>query len=880
VPRCSTLFFTGLTAVFVACAGTSETTMPRTAHPNASQKKQHAPGAGLQPMTAHRFAEVTDVVGPYVGRDGDVSLAAWAEAAPSGRSLFAAAIDAKGIPAKPARIGNLAPELDLLLVRGFGTASAKAVGQPRFAVVATRRSGEKTSIDVTALSASAVAVWGPTSLVERAARVLWVGFVVAGEQPLLLWAEQPSGAKPGDAASVYGLPVATDGKVQQPVVIVNKACVWQAAAVAGRAALASVKPGANGCATGTVTLDLLGANAKSEKSIELGGRAALDLDLVASPDAFVLAWSDREQLEPRAVTAVVDVKGAVRSPAGAAVAALGEQGVIALAAGPTPSAPAFLVWENLAERPEGARFFEISLLNANGRASGAHSRLLYGRADGGAPELASYGTGLAALTLAPACSGSDDSGSDDNCAGSPVPTFVAFDGGLKVQASEPLMLDALGGHPADLGWGLTCQSGGCFALAAPSRSPAALFTVPLPLRESPYRAAAEETALQAKPRVSVSDVLLRAETPLSQISVAELNGRSLVGYVTDFDPTTPWQKLTKPAEDGRLEPLRARIALRPFAADGARSPLGDEQVLSLRAHSLGGLSLLADPAAGKDALAVWTGLDKGEPQVFLTSVGPDGKRGQQRMLTRKSGEASDVAGLLVDGGYLVAWVDERSGDAEVYATRVGKTLEKAGPEQRITTSDGAASQLTLTRVAGRPFAVWADARAAEEPGWADIYGTFLRPSDAARDGSEHRLSSTRQHSFSPQMSQLHGTPVVAWLEEGVDATPASVRLALLSPSGDLSGNVSVVPINGGVPRGLGISCQDVSCRVVVTVEADGRGELHGFEWRPSSDSHVTKLSSLGGPSAVAVPPLVLGNFVYVADLRDGQGLVRRLGIDW
>ena len=79
------------------------------------------------------------------------------------------------------------------------------------------------------------------------------------------------------------------------------------------------------------------------------------------------------------------------------------------------------------------------------------------------------------------------------------------------------------------------------------------------------------------------------------------------------------------------------------------------------------MSLLADPVAGKDGLALWTGLDKGEPQVFLTSVGFDGKRGQQRMLTRKSGEASDVAGLLVDGGCLVAWVDERSGDAEVYA---------------------------------------------------------------------------------------------------------------------------------------------------------------------------------------------------------------------
>jgi len=668
--------------------------------------------------------------------------------------------------------------------------------------------------------------------------------------------------------------VSVEGKAA-PVAITGKACVWQVATVSGQAALAAVKPGPSGCAVGSVSLDLLGASGKSEKSLELGGRAALDLDLVASPDAFVLAWSDHEQIEPRAFTAVVDAHGALRSPAGAAVPALGEQAVVALVAGASPSAPAFLVWENVSDRLENAHFLEISALNGTGRGSGAHSRLLYGKVDGGAPELAAFGGGVAALTLAPACA------ADDSCEGSlPVPTFVALDAALKVRASEPLMLDTLGGRAADLGWGLTCQGSSCFALAAPGRSPATLFAVPLPLRQSRYRPAAEESPLANKPRVVASDVLLRAGSPLSQIAVAEFSGRSLVGYVTDFDPTTPWQKLAKPAEDGRLEPLRARVALRAFATDGARAALADEQAISLRAHSLGGLGLLTDASSAKESLALWTGLDKGDPQVFLTFVGPDGKRGQQRMLTRKSGEASDVAGLAVDGGYLIGWVDERSGDAEVYATRVSRTLEKASPEQRITTADGAASELLLTRVGGRPYAVWADARAAEEPGWADIYGAFLRPSDAGRDGGEHRLSSTRPHSFAPQVGELGGTPVLAWLEEAADDGPASVRIATLATTGELTGNVSVVPIEAGAPRGLGLSCKDVSCRFAVTIEAEGHGELYGFEWRPSAESHPTKLSGLGAPGAAAVAPLLRGNLIYVADVRDGQGLVRRLGIEW
>jgi hypothetical protein len=75
VLRCSTLFFTGLTAVSIGCGGATETTLPRTNHPNASLSPEQKAAAGLPPMIAHRFAEVTDVVGPYVGRDGDVSLA-------------------------------------------------------------------------------------------------------------------------------------------------------------------------------------------------------------------------------------------------------------------------------------------------------------------------------------------------------------------------------------------------------------------------------------------------------------------------------------------------------------------------------------------------------------------------------------------------------------------------------------------------------------------------------------------------------------------------------------------------------------------------------------------------------------------------------------
>jgi hypothetical protein len=107
-----------------------------------------------------------------------------------------------------------------------------------------------------------------------------------------------------------------------------------------------------------------------------------------------------------------------------------------------------------------------------------------------------------------------------------------------------------------------------------------------------------------------------------------------------------------------------------------------------------------------------------------------------------------------------------------------------------------------------------------------------------------------------------------------------VRLAPLGEDGEVTGTVSVVPLEVGAARGLGLDCRDVSCRVLVSVESEGRGELYGFEWRPSSAAHPVRLLGLASPMAAAVSPVLKGDVAYVADVRDGRGLVRRLGIQW
>ena len=114
---CSSLFVC-LSLAALGCSGSTGSTNQRGGLPHTARQSKPGKESAVQakPLAAHRFAEVRDVIGPYVGRDGDVALAAWAEASGSGRTLLVAPIDAAGLPGKPVRLGNVAPELDLVLI--------------------------------------------------------------------------------------------------------------------------------------------------------------------------------------------------------------------------------------------------------------------------------------------------------------------------------------------------------------------------------------------------------------------------------------------------------------------------------------------------------------------------------------------------------------------------------------------------------------------------------------------------------------------------------------------------------------------------------------------------------------------------------------------
>jgi hypothetical protein len=825
---------------------------------------------GPPALRATEIAKVPDgTYGPYVGESDRGALVVWAAAEEEGRGWFTLPVGADGTPAgQVRRVADAPPDVGLVVVRG-----GPAAGE--LAIVSTRRTGLGEWVEAALVRSNGELSMAPRALVELPTRALWVEAVALGERRLVAWAVQNEGT-----AELRGVVLGPKGEPESDPkpLVAGGARAWQLVGFAGGAALGVVRP------DGAVEVTLLDARGQLRGKpvlVSEPGHAELDFELGALGDALLVAWSDTRDGESRVYRAVVGSDGALRAAAAPLTAPLGEQALVRLVT--RPGAPrAFVVWESPGERSGAVRAFDLVSVDASGRPGPERGRVRLDSEDG-VPDIAAVGDGVAALTLGAACRRDDE---DEACAEADVlPTYVRFGAGLDVKASEPFRLEALSGEPAELGFGLSCGSTQCFALAALGEAPAPVYAVKLERRSDTYRPSATRIGPAARPSIRENRVLASTDA-LADVSLTRSGKGTLAAYLTDFDPTTPWVKLKAPASDGRYEPLRARLELIGLKQDG--SALAPPSALSIRAHSLGGISLapamVAGPVASTDLLAAWTGLDLGQPQVFLTLVSPEGTRKTQRMLTRKSGDASDVATASLQNGWLVAWVDERDKDPELYATRVDGKLARIGNEQRITKAPGSATQVTLAPVGDTAVVAWADARDPQQPGEADIYVARIATRDATPLGSERSVMPTRGHSFAPALEPFDGGLVLAWLERGSPdvAGSAAVVVELIDAAGVAKGEPVRFPLEQGEPGALAMDCAPDACHVVVSVRHGAEAWLQAGTLAPRGGSlPLKKLTALGSKTAAGVPLGLEGTELVYGDAdSEGRWKFRRAVIDW
>jgi hypothetical protein len=834
----------------------------------AYRPEHHAPARPVRPpvpavpaLRATQIARVPDgTFGPYLGQSKDGAVLVWAAAEGEQRAWYLSAVDPDGTSrGAPRRLADAAPDIGLVVVRGAPRASG-------YTLVSTRRTALSEWVEVTLLNERNEVVIGPRALAELHSRALWVEAVPLGERRLVLWAVANDAA-----ADLYAVSLNTRGEPEaDPAVVATGAKAWQVTPFAGHAALGTIS------ADGRVLVSLLDNRADTKGkplTLSSGGHAELDFDLAELGDSLVVAWSDTRDGESRVYRAVVTADLRVKVPEAPLTGPLGEQALVRLVA--RPGAPrAWITWESPAEGSGDRRMFDLVGVDANGRTTTERARIELRSDEAAVPEIAAVGDGVAALTLAGACAKTDKCDDPDV-----MPTYVRFGPKLEVQASEPLRLEALDGAPADLGWGLSCRDNGCFTLAALGDAPAPIYLVALERRSDTWRPAGRVLGVEPPPRIRENRVLVKSDA-LADLSLAKVGTGSLSAYLTDFDPTTPWVKLKQPASDGRLEPLRARLGLLGLKSDG--SAIGPEQVLSLRAHSLGGVALSS--AESGEVLAAWTGVDAGKPQVFLTLVGPDGARRSQRMLTRKGGDTSDVAAAPVGKGWLVAWVDERDRDPELYVSRVDEKLARIGTEHRLTNAPGPATQAALATLGESAVVAWAEARDPAAPGEADIYLAHVATRDAAPVGGERRVLATKGHSFAPALGRLGGGLVLIWLERGSPDVPgsAAVMVAPLDATGEPHGEPARLGIEVGEPTSLAVDCGASGCHLVVTVRSGSEALLLAGVLRNLGEPlALRRIAALGSPIAAGVPLALAGDELLYGDAdEDGAWRVRRALLDW
>jgi hypothetical protein len=832
-----------------------------------------------------RSAELAKVpvgtYGPYLSTSASGTIAVWAALEGKKRRFHALAIgpDLKPL-AKPSSISDAPADLGLVALRPSAPSHAKG----GFVLLFTHREQSGQGVEALVLSGGAERRGGPTSLAHVSGEVLWLEAIALPSATLAFWA-----ARRDDRADLYAVLLGPTGEPTGGVqTIARDVRAWQAVRSEAGAALAVVRAAATR-AGGRVEVVFVGADAKVRGEpvvVSPEPSAELDLDMIALEPGLLIAWSDRRAIDPRVYLAGLDAAGKLSAPPQPATEPFGEQALVRLVKPARTGGPPYLAWENLAEPTDGGRRIHIATIARDAKLGGPHAVLRFAAQDGSMPELVASPRGVAALTVAPACAKA--ARCDDSAL---APTYVELNEKLDVIASQPVRLAAIKGSVPAQVWNLGCGEGRCLALAALSTTPAPVFAVALEPRVSETLPAAERLKLAEPPR-AVAIEALAAPDALADIALAQVGSSMLVASVTYFDPTTPYLRLKKPAADGRYDPLRALLEVRSLREEG---PTPAAQTISLRATSLGGVAFAH---GDREALLAWAALDNGQPQVFLTMVGEDGRRLRQKMLTRSPGEVSDVDVTSVGGEFLVAWVDERHGDPEVYATKVDRLLRSLSPERRVTQATGAATDVQLAPDRAGALIIWADAREGSEPGQADIWVTRLDPRRGLTSMPEERLTRTRAHSHSPRVATIldHGA-LVAWIEEPDESagTQGEVRMARIGPDGKLIGSTRSVRATKGRPTALDVSCplvvhkgddvhstEQKKCYIVMSVDVDRRSELQGFELSlaEGSEPRPRRLATLSGPSGQTTSPALWTNELFYADQANGKGRLQRMKIEW
>jgi hypothetical protein len=392
-----------------------------------------------------------------------------------------------------------------------------------------------------------------------------------------------------------------------------------------------------------------------------------------------------------------------------------------------------------------------------------------------------------------------------------------------------------------------------------------------------WRAPIPPTARAGAPKVVAVDTL-QAGDLFADVAVTPTDEGSIAATITSS------------AEEATQGARGATVSIR--ALDPAGAARGPVQTLTKRALSVGGVSIAAAPKTDGAAVA-WLAREGGKAQVHVSRIDRAGRRTKDVQLTTSSGDATEAAIAWAGGGWIVAWIDTRDGNGEVYATKVDVDLNRMAREERITNAPGDASDVTLLghgAAGGDVWLAWADPRESPRDGFADIFTARLSAISAKAVVPESRVLATAAHSRSPALGWSDAGRVdIAWIEEapmssGSDNSGAyGALIGSLDDHGHLASDV--VKTHGasdGFPTSVAIERSGGVLRVVLARAARDDLSIDVLELSKDHETQPSLLYMLDGPPSLDVALSLVGGAVFFNDegVEVGDGRARRLTVGW
>jgi len=905
-----------LTGALVSCSAAppSPAVPPRpTALPKAPPPPAPEKFVGL---TSHIVAQLDDEnTSPYFARRGEEGLLLYAS---SGHWLTRP-IGADGAP-------KTKEALDVATTGEVSLAALEAVGDGYLAVWVEAVAKSHT-IKLLALDAGGTPKAEPVIVTQVSDDVAYIDVLANAEGALVLW-EVPR----DDRSDVFVVSTVGGKVISSPSLAAHDVYGWQVVGTERGAAIATVpieptkgdkgkkaaveEPEPRGSRLGRVLFAEIDTKGKTSTPVVVSAEptAQVDVEVVEVSGKYVVAWTDERHLDACVYTASVDPGGKVSSAPHRATTPFGEQALVSLVAAPyspagTRGKRAALAWEDLLRSPREGRLIHLAMLGADGSLGKERATLTF--AASGPPDLVPDGEGFAAVTLAPApfaplppeLGGGSHSRKKDAAV---LPQYVRFGPDLSVIGGEPVIAEPFADHDGVpyLTRTLTCANGECATLASGAGKGAPLAMVSLPARKSANKAAGYRDEDESPPRPIGITALFDGDH-LSKVAAADLpGGGAMAAWVTYYleGANNRGAAGGKKAKD---EGPFATLGVRPIGADGAP---GKTVIVSRKALSIGGVALA--PSSGEkpvETAVAWVAREKGESHVFVTKIGAAGEKLAQKGVTviaRKKGkgpmsEASDVA-IASDGsgGWVVAWVDTRDGNAEIYVAKVDKSLTKVVADKRITEAPGDSAEVQIVVKGKEVLLVWSDARKSPEDGSADIYLARLDLATLKKEAPEARIFASELHSRTPQIQPMGSGFLLSWIEDAFGAgkdgkadsaestAEKGLRVARLDSQGAMIGIPQLIRgENGYAVTSATLGCGPKACRGVLTTAQGEALTLDAFELTPGSPAGPLKqIALLTGPVTQDVSPVFsssgAASLFFADDAVGGSGRVRWMQLGW